>query len=489
MPEAAAAAERRFLTFRSAGRHYALPAEEVTEVIPMPPVARLPQSPASLLGLANLRGAVIPVASLRALLRQPAAAPGARAILLGGAAPVAIAVDQVDALVSLDASRLDNAPSALTEEPGERLRGVFQHSEGAEATRILDIAALIEGSFTPARRSGTAAKARHAAASAAPSAMARLVSFDIAGQDYALPLGEVQEIVALPAIAPVPRSEALLLGLAFHRGATLPLLSLRGLLGFPVPEVQPDTAKLVVTRIGGVAAGLVVDQAKAVIAAPEDDIEPAPAMLAARMGGEARIRAIYRGPQGIVSILAVERLFGEEVMARLSRLSEANPQQTAETYNAALRQFLVFRLGEEEFALPIAAVNEVAAMPEKITRVPKTPKFLEGVINLRGEVLPVIDQRRRFDLPVDEAIRPRLLVVRSVAHAAGLLVDGISGIVAAAEDEIEPAPLLSGEQVRMVDSVLNLPASGRMILLLNPDELLSRTERGLLDAFARKPGD
>ena len=60
---------------------------------------------------------------------------------------------------------------------------------------------------------------------------------------------------------------------------------------------------------------------------------------------------------------------------------------------------LVFRLGSDEFGLPIDTVVEVAQVPAQITRIPKTPKFLEGVINLRGEVLPVVDQRRRFDMP------------------------------------------------------------------------------------------
>src|SRR4051794_2073960 len=100
-------AAQRFLTFRVDRRSYALPADEIAEVIRIPPVARLPQSPKALLGVANLRGAVLPVASLRALLgcAEAQADRFARAIVLGGAAPVALAVDAVDALVSLDAAR------------------------------------------------------------------------------------------------------------------------------------------------------------------------------------------------------------------------------------------------------------------------------------------------------------------------------------------------------------------------------------------------
>ena len=65
----------------------------------------------------------------------------------------------------------------------------------------------------------------------------------------------------------------------------------------------------------------------------------------------------------------------------------------------------MFRLDDNEFALPIDAVDEVARVPDQITRLPKTPKFLEGVVNLRGEVLPVVDQRRRFEMPPDDRRR------------------------------------------------------------------------------------
>ena len=117
--------QRRFLTFRVDQRLYALPADEIAEIIRLPAVARVPLSPRSLLGVANLRGSVLPLASLRALLGGAAdgGAPDARAIVLGGAAPVALAVDSVDALVTLDASQVETRQAALAADDGEMLRG------------------------------------------------------------------------------------------------------------------------------------------------------------------------------------------------------------------------------------------------------------------------------------------------------------------------------------------------------------------------------
>lgn len=152
-----------------------------------------------------------------------------------------------------------------------------------------------------------------------------------------------------------------------------------------------------------------------------------------------------------------------------------------------VRRYLVFRLGDDEFGLPIEAVDEVAAAPAQLTRIPKAPKFLEGVTNLRGTVLPVVDQRKRFDMPpASEPEKRRLVVVRTERHRAGLLVDSVTDVIAADAAELEPALDLTGEAGRLVEGVLNLDDTGRMILVLGPAELLSRTERRVLDAFQAK---
>lgn len=151
------------------------------------------------------------------------------------------------------------------------------------------------------------------------------------------------------------------------------------------------------------------------------------------------------------------------------------------------RQFLIFRLGTDEFGLPIEAVDEVARVPNQITRVPKTPKFLEGIVNFRGEALPIVDQRRRFDMPASKrSDGRRLIVVRSERHRAGLIVDSVSEVLRCSAETIQPPPILTDEITRLVHRIINLEDQNRIVLLLDPDELLTRAERGLLDAFERK---
>ncbi|KIZ39815.1 chemotaxis protein CheW, partial [Rhodopseudomonas palustris] len=133
----------RFLTFRSEGRLYAVAAHKVSEVVRMAPLARVPQAPKSLLGLANLRGAVVPVAGMRSLMGRGeiAVSDRSRLVVLGGAMPVALAVDEVASLVTIEGQQIQAGEADASAEAEERLQGVFQ--TGAGVTKILDIEALL----------------------------------------------------------------------------------------------------------------------------------------------------------------------------------------------------------------------------------------------------------------------------------------------------------------------------------------------------------
>jgi purine-binding chemotaxis protein CheW len=484
----------RFLMFRVAERLYALPADQVSEVIRTPRVARVPQGPRCLLGLANLRGAVLPVASVRALLgmAEQTASPDDRAIVLDGGAPVAVAVDSIDGLVSIPASRLETRQTEVAAEPGEDLSGVFQPPGRSDAAKVLNVRRLLAAAFVQRPRPERVAMAqaqRRAMAIDDGAERQKLVTFDVAEQEFGLALDSVREILPAPPVTSVvPGSEAAVVGMMAYRDTLLPLLSLRALLGLAATSAADGREKVVVTSLGGTVVGLVADRMRSIISADPALLDPTPPLLAARTGGEARVTAIYRAEGGrrLVSILAPDALFREDIMQRLGGSSAPEPTPPAA---ADQLQFLVFRLGDDEFGLPIDTVDEVALVPAKMTRVPRTPKFLEGVINLRGEVLPVVDQRRRFDMPpLAGAEGRRLIVLQTERHRAGVIVDSVSEVLRCAADDISEAPDLTGEATRLVTGVVNIESASRIVLLLDPAELLTRAERGLLDAFKPEAG-
>jgi purine-binding chemotaxis protein CheW len=484
---------RGFIAFRVGAQSYALPADLVSEVIRPPTIARVPHSPRGLLGIASLRGSVLPVASLPGLLGAPPqdATARSRVLVLRRAPPLGLAVDAVDTLVNVEPEAIETDQAMMGAQPGERLTGVFRIAAAQDVTKVLDLDALLAAAFVPQARPRAATGPGVpvlAETEAGGDDTPRLVVFEVFGQDYGLALNVVREVASLPAqVARAPRSEGLVLGVVDYRGGLLPLFSLRGLLGLPIAIEADLNQKVIVTTIGGAVVGLVVDRLRAIVLAEPSRLEPVPRVLAARTGGETRISAILRleGEGGLISVLSPERVFREEIMQRLGQFVDEGGAVTEddETVSETLN-FLVFRLGEDEFALPIDKVEEVTSAPTRTTRVPNTPEFLEGVINLRGEVLPIVDQRRRFNMaPAAEGLQRRLVVVRTDEHRAGLIVDSVSEVLRSSKDQIEPAPDLTGQAGKLVNGVLNLRRDGRILLVLDPAELLTRAEIGLLEGL------
>jgi len=146
---------------------------------------------------------------------------------------------------------------------------------------------------------------------------------------------------------------------------------------------------------------------------------------------------------------------------------------------------VIFRLDNEEYGVTISSVSEIVRVPDELTRIPRTPAFIEGVVNLRGAVLPVIDQRRRFGLAdMARNDRQRIMVFTIGGTRTGFIVDSVSEVLRIARSAIGLAPALSAEQTRLIARVANLEKQKRMVLLLNPEELLDRHEVKRLAALA-----
>ncbi len=134
-------------------------------------------------------------------------------------------------------------------------------------------------------------------------------------------------------------------------------------------------------------------------------------------------------------------------------------------------QLVTFRLGEEQFGVPIGAVQEVVRLPE-VTPVPQAPEFVEGVINLRGRIVPVLDLGRRFRLPDRPRTRQtRVLIVEADGRLVGLIVDGVSSVVRLPGAAIEPPPaMITGIGVDYITGVGKL--GDQLLVLLDLGKVL-----------------
>jgi purine-binding chemotaxis protein CheW len=450
-----------FLTVHVGGERLALPAGDVSGVIRPPGLTRVPLGPESLLGLANLRGAVMPVVSLRALLGMEQSQPAnARVIVVDRSSPVGLMIDAV---------------------------GSFGGSDTTDVQRI-DLQELLARDFGKFVRRSHQALPRFDQDDQAETAAREeitLLSFEIGGQDFALPLDSIVAVTALAAdIAAVPHTEEVMLGVMTFHGRLLPLISLQGLLGLSGAGSKAAKARVVVTRIGEATVGLVVDGMKEILRVEPGAIDPVPPVLT-RGAGEAEIQGICRLERGsrLVSVLSTGRLLRDQAFLEEASFDSDDSQDMdmAAMHSTDEEQFIVFQLGGEDYGLPIGAVDEVVRLPETLSRLPKAPAFIEGVMNLRGRVVPIIDQRRRFKLEASgENRQERAIVVTIGDMQAGFIVDRVVEILAVPVSRLRPTTEFVSESVQVIDRVANLEEEGRMILLLDPRELLDSAERDLL---------
>ncbi len=148
-------------------------------------------------------------------------------------------------------------------------------------------------------------------------------------------------------------------------------------------------------------------------------------------------------------------------------------------------QLVVFELAGEFYGVDIAAVNTIIRMQE-ITAIPRSPDFVEGVINLRGMIVPVLDLRKRFGLAAGEGGKSsRIMVVEGSAQTIGMIVDAVAETLRLPLDAIEPpSPVVSSTDSTYLRGVGK--QENRLVILLDLDKVLSPQEVAKLKAMDKR---
>lgn len=144
-----------------------------------------------------------------------------------------------------------------------------------------------------------------------------------------------------------------------------------------------------------------------------------------------------------------------------------------------IKKFVTLGLGNERYGIEVTKTREIIARYE-IVPLPKTPEFIEGIISLRGDIIPVVDLRKRFELPSRERdADTRIIVIEMRDFSVGIQVDRVYEVLKLTEDAIEPPPpMVSGLKADYLEGVAEV--QGKLTTILNLDEIFSSTERIIL---------
>jgi len=250
-----------------------------------------------------------------------------------------------------------------------------------------------------------------------------------------------------------------------------------------VKENIREDQRLIVVQTQGSLLALLVDKVREVLNMPKRQIDPAPQNLSENRNVELSGVAKLENGKRLILLLDADHLVQDQELQKLGAAASetsANESQKHQVGGASAaleeQQFVTFRLGDGEFGIPIAKIQEIDRAA-KMTRVPRTADYVDGITNLRGEVVPVINARKRFNLPQKEADeRTRVIIMELGGVKTGLLVDSVREVLNLATKDISPPPASLSTTIdrQYICGIGKVDGDKRMIVLLDVEKILQR---------------
>jgi purine-binding chemotaxis protein CheW len=261
------------------------------------------------------------------------------------------------------------------------------------------------------------------------------------------------------------------------------ILELLGEFQRSVKENIREDQRLVVVQTHGSLLALLVDKVREVLNMPKRQIDPAPPRLGD--AGNIELSGIAKLENGkrLILLLDADHLINQADLKDLgptasgTTTNEAQKHQVGgESVTLGEQQFVTFRLGDGEYGVPISQIQEIDRS-SKMTRVPRAADYVDGITNLRGEVIPVVNARKRFHLPAKEADESTRVIIMEIGGTkTGLLVDSVREVLKLATRDIAPPPssLSTAIDQQFISGIGKLDGDKRMVVLLDVGKILQR---------------
>lgn len=422
--------------FHAHENQYALPAERVGKVMELLPVTPLPYAPSTAEGLVNVAGSVLLKVSLPELLGIPPERRSQEGVLLvvnTSREMVAIQVDSVSSKITLDEQALTRYTS---EGQGALVAGEFSLDGSMVLLLSPDALALedMQPEGVPEGGGGLVGRVEDTRDQDESHHLADLemVTVQDGGEAYAFSMHDVVEIVEVSAFTRLPNVDPEVEGLMLMRGKALLVLSLARLLH----RDQSEPCRFVlVLSTGDASLGISVAQVVGIERYLRDDIQAATgddAQLEGYLPGAGLRAGKMTGLVSIKSLLPAERM---EVYQRYLHQHGKDSSIMADIQAQSTRRLLAFKLGDERCALSLGSVDRVEEYVNPVD-LPEGDDMFSGVVQIKGEVAPVLDLRKALGYPQSETAA--YVVVRVDGSPWALVVDKVDRVIEIQERDITP---------------------------------------------------
>lgn len=492
-----------YVSFKVGDETFGIGIDDVRQIIRLPHITRVPKTPPHVLGISNLRGEVMPLTdlSLRLGYDKPCThTDDTRVIVIEKAGTITgLVVESVSEVKSTEVHDIDAFPDMLSASVDKKyISGILKVKSGDQVLliQILNSDEIIEKDAIEKHQEQSGYRKTKSEKSEDGTTAAikekRFISFNISAQEYAVEIHRINEIIWMPEITGIPGLPPYVLGIFSLRGRVIPLLSLHQKFGKTL-SVSGDSQRVIIVDINNVMVAFAADRVNAVLSVDESLIEEPPQTFSPSEDSE--ISAVLKLEKGNRLVMALEPQFivsKQELEALKQVAGQTMENLTMSDLNTQSketeRQIVTFNIENEEYGIYIEKVQEINRYTN-VTKVPKTPKFIEGIINLRGEVIPLIDLRTRFDLKAKERDEfTRVIIVNLKNMKVGFVVDGVDEVLRIRQEDIDSVPPVLSATINseFIAGVVNVVNKNKMILLLNIEDLFSHSEMTKLEKMQQE---
>lgn len=475
--------ERQLVTFHLGDDEFGADIMNVKEIVRVPEITKVPNAPDYIEGACNLRGHILPIIDGRTRLnlakKEKDENNRVLVIDVNGTA-TGVIVDRVSEVLSVSALDIEEPPRIVKNASTDYLRGVVKLDNGNRLIMLLDIIQVVNADETAVQiheRRNAKAVSDDAKPDTDTGNDNQLVSFLLGNEEYAIGIMHIKEIIRVPEMMKAPNCEVYVEGVASIRNYLLPIINLRTYFGMEYKEIT-DQTRVIVVDMGDFTAGIMVDKVLEVLRIHDNAIQPFPkfSMQAgeqltgvAKLNDGKRLIMLFE-PKNMISVDQYHRISGSKDAKQQSDEVKSLERQAMDE-----EHLVTFKIDTEEYGIKIKEVQEINRITE-VTRVPRAPHYIDGIVNLRGNIIPVLDLRKFFGLTEKEMTdATRIIIVDCGGVKTGIVVDSVSEVLRFERSLIEPPPdiLSNGVDSDYVEGVGKLNDGKRMILILNLEKVLS----------------
>jgi len=243
-----------------------------------------------------------------------------------------------------------------------------------------------------------------------------------------------------------------------------------------------EDQRIMVIEINKYPIGLLVDRVQQVLRVPQKIIESPPAMLSTGRSKAMKNIVKFNNGERLIVLIDETQMIANDKMQVLNEMNNGftdKQNRSKDMISGDEVQLVTFNLDKEQYAISIEEVREINRI-DSITTVPQAPSFIEGVMNLRGNVIPVINMRKRFGLPNKEFdTATKVIIVNIMNRLTGLIVDSVSDVLRISKRKIEPALDIMQTNVNMefLKGICKHDKTKKMLLLISVDKILSSEQK------------